>query len=402
MTKPQLWTKDFILISLNNFFTHIVFYILMVTIALYVTKEFDTSPSMSGLSIGIFVLASLVARIFAGKYMDRIGRKRAMIGALIVFTIAMFLHILANSFALLMLIRLIHGASHGFITTIAGAIVANLIPDERRGEGTGYYATSMNLAMAIGPFIGLLVSEHASFQIIFLVGTLIAVIDLGLSLFLNVPEADHSIIPDQKTTKWHWKDFIEPRALPISNILFIMTLAYASLLSFLSLYAREIKLVETASYFFVVYAAALLISRPFTGKWFDKYGENKLTYPLIVCLAIGFILLSQAQNEILFLLSGAFIGIGYGTLLSNFQAIAIQQSPSDRKALATSTFFMFLDLANGIGPYLMGIVIGWISFQHLYLSVAIWMLVSMALYYFAHGKKASSQRKNVEEKMAEQ
>ena len=63
---------------------------------------------------------------------------------------------------------------------------------------------------------------------------------------------------------------------------------------------------------------------------------------------------------------------------------------------------MFLDLANGIGPYLMGIVIGWISFQHLYLSVAIWMLVSMALYYFAHGKKASSQRKNVEEKMAEQ
>ena len=76
MTKPQLWTKDFILISLNNFFTHIVFYILMVTIALYVTKEFDTSPSMAGLSIGIFVLASLVARIFAGKYMDRIGRKR--------------------------------------------------------------------------------------------------------------------------------------------------------------------------------------------------------------------------------------------------------------------------------------------------------------------------------------
>ena len=98
MTKPQLWTKDFILISLNNFFTHIVFYILMVTIALYVTKEFNTSPSMAGLSIGIFVLASLVARIFAGKYMDRIGRKRAMIGALIVFTIAMFLHILAEFF----------------------------------------------------------------------------------------------------------------------------------------------------------------------------------------------------------------------------------------------------------------------------------------------------------------
>ena len=266
MTKPQLWTKDFILISLNNFLTHIVFYILMVTMALYVTKEFDTSHSMAGLSIGIFVLASLVARIFAGKYMDRIGRKRAMIGALIVFIIAMFLHLLANSFALFMLIRFIHGASHGFITTIAGAIVADLIPDERRGEGTGYYATSMNLAMAIGPFIGLLVSEHASFQIIFLVGTLIAVIDLSLSLFLKVPEADHSTIPDQKTKKWNWKDFIEPRALPISNMLFIMTLAYASLLSFLSIYAREIRVSQSVKLFFHGVCGCFISIKTFYGK----------------------------------------------------------------------------------------------------------------------------------------
>jgi len=400
MTKPKLWTKGFILISLNNFFTHIVFYILMVTIALYVTKEFHASHSMAGLSIGIFVLASLAARIFAGKYMDRIGRKRALIGALIVFTAAMFFHLQANNLALLMLIRLVHGASHGIITTIAGAIAADLIPQERRGEGIGYYTTSMNLAMAIGPFIGLYVSEHASFQIIFLIGTIVAIIDLIISLFLKVPKAN-AAIRNPKITKWNWKDFIEPKALPISNILLIMTLGYASLLSYLSLYAREIELVEVSSYFFIIYAAALLVSRPFTGKWFDKYGENKVTYPLIICLAFGFILLSQAQSELIFLLSGALIGIGYGTVLSNFQAIAIQQSPSDRKALATSTFFMFLDFANGIGPYIIGILIGFMSFQYLYLCVAIWMFICMGLYYFAHGKKASVKN-SMEERMAEQ
>ena len=47
----------------------------------------------------------------------------------------------------------------------------------------------MNLAMAIGPFIGLYVSEHASFQMLFLVGTIIAVIDLILSLFLKIPKS---------------------------------------------------------------------------------------------------------------------------------------------------------------------------------------------------------------------
>ena len=52
----------------------------------------------------------------------------------------------------------------GFLTTTAGAIAADLIPDERRGEGTGYYATAMNVAMAIGPFLGIFISAHANFK----------------------------------------------------------------------------------------------------------------------------------------------------------------------------------------------------------------------------------------------
>lgn len=75
MNQTKLWTKDFIIISLINFFTHIIFYMLMVMIAMYVSIQFHTSHSIAGLATGIFVLASLVARIFAGKYMDRIGRK---------------------------------------------------------------------------------------------------------------------------------------------------------------------------------------------------------------------------------------------------------------------------------------------------------------------------------------
>nr|WP_245976731.1 MFS transporter [Oceanobacillus arenosus] len=141
-----------------------------------------------------------------------------------------------------------------------------------------------------------------------------------------------------------------------------------------------------SSFFFIVYAVALLASRPFTGKWFDQFGANRVNYPLIICTAIGFLFLSQTHNGILFLVSGASIGIGYGTLLSNFQAISIQQSPPNRKALATSTFFILLDLANGVGPYLMGILIGFMSFRHLYLNVAIWIFVYICIYYIAHGK----------------
>jgi MFS family permease len=367
----------------------------MTTIAIYVISEFHIGTGMAGIAAGTFVIAALLARVFAGRFLDQIGWKRCLVGGLVVFTICMILHLAVNSLAILLIIRFIQGISHGFLTTAAGSIAAELIPDVRRGEGTGYYTMSMNLAMAIGPFLGIFISEHSSYQMIFFVGSIISINGCISAFFIKVPKVKNTEEQVYKMKRFILKNYIEPKAIPISFVLLLVTLAYSSLLSFLSLYAKEISLVEVSSFFFIVYATALLLSRPITGKWFDIYKENRVTYPLICCLALGFFVLSGANGGISFLLSGALIGIGYGTILSNFQAIAIKESPSNRKALTTSTFFMFLDLANGVGPYVMGILIGFMNFRHLYLSVTIWMIICMGIYYFVHGKQVSRKEKVV-------
>lgn len=381
----KLWTKDFIIIFLINFFTHVVFYLLMVMIAVYTATKFHTNQSVAGLATGIFVLASLIARIFAGKYLDRLGRKRMLIGSLSIFTVSMLLHIVVDDLYVLFIIRFIQGAMHGCITTAAGTISAELIPDDRRGEGTGYYATSMNIAMAFGPFLGIFLYEHASFTAVFVVGSIVAVVDLLISCFLKVPEPKGM---EEPRKGFHGRDFIEPKAIPISIVIFLIAIAYSSLLSFLTQYAKEIHLVSVSSFFFIVYAIALIITRPFTGKWFDQFGANRVNYPLLILTIMGFFTLSIAQTGLVFLLSAVLIGIGYGTLISNFQAIAIQESPSHRKSLSTSTFFMFLDLSNGIGPYIVGILVTFMSFKALYGTVTVWILICLIVYYFVYGKNA--------------
>ena len=67
--------------------------------------------------------------------------------------------------------RIIHGVAFGVASTATGTISAGIIPNERRGEGTGYFAMSMNLAMAIGPFIGLFITQHFHSSLIFVVAT---------------------------------------------------------------------------------------------------------------------------------------------------------------------------------------------------------------------------------------
>ena len=73
-------------------------------------------------------------------------------------------------------------------------------------------------------------------------------------------------------------------------------LCYASVISFLALYTEEIRLVGAATFFFIVCAAVMFVTRPFVGRRFDAKGENSVMYPAIPCFALGLALLSQARH----------------------------------------------------------------------------------------------------------
>ena len=72
-------------------------------------------------------------------------------------------------------------------STATGTIVAQIIPTTRKGEGIGYYSMSATLATAIGPFIGLYMSQHTSFQMIFSLCLALGIISLITAFFVYVP-----------------------------------------------------------------------------------------------------------------------------------------------------------------------------------------------------------------------
>ena len=68
-----------------------------------------------------------------------------------------------------MVIRLVNGIAVGIASTATGTIIAQILPATRRGEGIGYYSMSTTLATAIGPFLGLMLAQHVSYFVIFMV-----------------------------------------------------------------------------------------------------------------------------------------------------------------------------------------------------------------------------------------
>ena len=64
---PKLWTKDFIVVSSVNFLITLVFYLLLVTIAVYAVDELHATTSQAGLVTGIFIIGTLVGRLIIGR-----------------------------------------------------------------------------------------------------------------------------------------------------------------------------------------------------------------------------------------------------------------------------------------------------------------------------------------------
>lgn len=386
MNKPKLWTKDFIVVSSINFLITLIFYLLMVTIAVYAVDEFNASTSQAGLVTGIFIIGTLIGRLFIGRYISLIGRKRTLFIGLVFFTLTAVLYFVNIGLTFLLINRLIHGMAMGVASTATGTIVAQTIPATRRGEGIGYYSMSATLATAIGPFIGLFMSQHTSYQMIFAFCLVLGVICLLIAFFLRVPVVE---IPEQTSEMRGFKlsNFIEPKALPIAFVTLAIAFCYSSVLSFINFYAIEIDLVETVSFFFFVYAIAVLVSRPFTGRLMDVKGANFIMYPAFLLFGAGMLLLSSAHSGIILLAAGGLIGFGFGNMQSCTQAIAVKLTATHRMGLATSTFFIFLDAGLGFGPYLLGFLISATGYSMMYVIMGILIFATAILYYFLHGKK---------------
>ncbi|KKE79979.1 MFS transporter [Oceanobacillus caeni] len=397
MDKPNLWTKDFLIVSFTNFFLYFIHYLLISTIAIFTIDQFHASESMGGLAAGIFVIGMLFGRLFSGKYIDQVGQKKILFIGFIFSVITILLYFSITNLPILFLVRFLHGAAFGVASTATGTIVQHIIPDTRRGEGTGYYGLSTTLASAVGPFFGILINQHLGFRMNFVACTALIGISFLVSLFLKVPNVEFHKDPLEKEKGFKLSDFFEAKAIPISIVSILIGISYSSVLSFLTVYAQEINLVNAAGFFFVVYAIATLVTRPYMGKLFDMKGDNAVMYPVLIVFALGLIILGHAHQGIILLLSGACIGIGYGTFITSAQAIAVKASPKSRIGLATSTFFMFADFGAGFGPFLLGFLIPLTGYRNLYETMAILVVAATVLYYFLHGRKKSHETSSYEE-----
>jgi EmrB/QacA subfamily drug resistance transporter len=138
-----------------------------------------------------YVVAAAVSTPLWGKLGDRHGRKLLLQVALATFVGASALCAGAQDMTQLVVLRLVQGVAAGGLMTLAMAAVGDLVEPRERGRYQGYIAATFAVATVVGPLLGGVLVDHASWRWVFLVNLPLGAVALAaLAARLPAPHAE--------------------------------------------------------------------------------------------------------------------------------------------------------------------------------------------------------------------
>ncbi len=371
----KMWNRDFILLTLSNFFMCITYYALISALPVYLVNELHAGKSQVGVVLAAYTIASVMIRPFSGFALDKFGRRTVFLLALVLYTGLFAGYLIAISITALILLRFAQGLSWG-VTTISGSTIAvDIIPSVQRGEGIGYFALSTTMGMSVGPIVGAIIIHHGGYSELFLSALFISLVSLIMAYLIRLPKK----LTTKRDIEFSVENLFHKKSvLPSINLMIIMT-TYGGLLSFIALFGREIG-IENTSLFFLIFAAGIATSRLTSGKTFDRKGPLGILTLCLILMILGFPLLALVRNALGFYFSALIIGFGIGVVFPTFQTIVNNLANNGNRGAANSTLYTALDLGMGLGMMGSGLIAQYISISALFLISAVVCIVGLAFF----------------------
>ena len=380
MDSNRLWSPAFINYGISSGILYMTQYVLVAALPIVITSELSGSDLDAGLAMTYFQIGTIVCRLFAGRLIDGFNKRVVLLLSTALFFIIMGLFNFTTSLEAIFVLRGLHGVIFALGTTVMAALAVLVLPPNRKGEGINMFAIFSNVAMVLGPAIGLYaLSSYGSIALY-----LFLTIMTGLALVLSnsIPLSKELATPKPSTHKgWHISQFIEKRSLPWALMGLFIGFTYSGVLVFIPIELNSMGAGIWGSAFFAIFAVMIIISRPLVGKAYARYGSKYIIYPGLVLFILGLLALGIATKPLTIILTAPLLGLGYGAAQPAFQALAIQSAPIERAGVSTATYFLALDISVGAGSVILALLASAVGYQYLYMFTATIMIVALALYH---------------------
>lgn len=359
--KPLLSERSLLLLLAAVQFTQIMDFMVMMPLGPKLIAELNISPQQFGSLISSFAITAGVVGLSAAPFIDRFDRRHLLLFVYAGFTIGTLACGLSNSWAMLLVSRAVCGAFGGVSGATIMAIVADVVPPERRARGMGIIMTAFSVAAALGVPFGLKIAEWWRWEAPFLVVAGIAVV-VWISLYRILPPVrahlDDGKVKSSKDIFLLLKDMNAWRGLFL-----MMTLVFGhfTIIPFLSPFlVWNVGLPEKDLFLvYMVGGAVTVFTGPQIGKLADKHGRFFIYCILVAgaCVVIRLLTSSGPRPEWqVLLLSGLFFMFASSRFIPS-QATITMAVPPARRGAYMSLVACSRDLASGLTTSIGGVVV---------------------------------------------
>jgi len=379
MTTQKILSRDFVIIFFAQFAFASVFFALVPTLPIYLSRLGSTNAAI-GMIIGGFSISALVIRPFIGRALLKISEKKIMVIGAIIFSLSSMAYLLGKPFWPLMSVRIAQGVGWAFFVTASLTLVMRITPEANRGQSVSYFFLAFNIAFALAPSFGIFLMNLTNFPGLFFVCTGLSLCSLFLTIQLRKSPAhplENSSMANQP--------FLSREALPPAILAFMGNIIWGAVTAFFPLYALS-QGVTNPGFFFAVYASVLILCRLLGGRILDVYRREKLIFPCLFLIIIAMTILAFSTTSAMFLLVAVIWGLGNSFFFPSIVAYAIDLARSSYGP-AIGTYLALSDLGTSIGSVIMGIVLQWSNFQIMFLSLAFTGFLNLCFFYFTFRKK---------------
>lgn len=383
MTKRKsIYSKDVVLVMAASFFFMFSTMFVNPLINGY-AKKLGASSAFAGVIVGIMSIAAMFLRPVAGNLTDKFSKYRlSLIGGVLIL-IGVLGYIFTPSSGLLLLFRLINGTGYVLCTVCMTTWLAFLVPRQHVGEAMGFYGLMNALAMALAPALSINIYQKIGYR-----ESLIAAAIAAFLMIVVIQFVGNHALPLKKKGQTQKKYFkiIQMNVLPVAILTTLFGMPYFITQADIVTYVEQRHLTVAVGSYFLIYALVLLVIRIGLKRYFDTVRFGVWFWLSLVSTAAYIFLLAVMNNNWQMALAAAGMALGYGIIYSVLQSTALLLAPIEEQGLASSTFYLGLDVAMSFGPMISGVVDSVLPVKYFY-WVDLVLVPLMLVVYFIWRKR---------------
>lgn len=385
MASKSVYSKDVILVMAASFFFMFSTMFVNPLINGY-AKSLGASATFAGFIVGIMSVAAMFLRPVAGNLTDRITKyKLSFIGGILI-VLGIVGYIITPNSGLLLLFRLMNGTGYVLCTVCMTTWLAELVPREHIGEAMGFYGLMNALAMAVAPAVSINIYQTFGYRHSIILSASSAVLMVIVIQFVG--QKGEPVGQPAKGKAHHFK-IIQKDSLPIAALTTLFALPYFATQADIVTYVEQRHLSVAVGAYFLIYAVVLLVLRLALRNLFDTVAFGPWLYISTAATVIYLILLAIMDNNWLMGLAAAGMAVGYGIIYSVMQSTALLLAPISESGLASSTFYLGLDIGMALGPMLGGVIDSVFPIAYFY-PVMLVIIPPILIIYFCNRRKLNN------------